>query len=71
MTDTAFELDIAPKKKKGPQVAGWMLAVNIIAFLGLAAVLSLVLIEKMYMRGELTSETDPRASEVLLPRPLN
>jgi len=71
MTDSAFELDIAPKKKKGPQVEGWMVALNVIAFLGLVTVLSLLIIEKMYMRGEWTSETDPRAAEVLLPRPLN
>lgn len=71
MPDSAFELDIAPKKPKVAPVSGWFVTLNIFAFLCLAAILTMMIIEKMYMRGEWESQTALRASEVLLPRPLN
>lgn len=66
MSDTSIELDLGAEKPK-PQVPAWMLVIAIISFGCFTAALVLQILERNYMRGQASSETDTYASQVLIP----
>jgi hypothetical protein len=66
MADENIELDLGAAKPK-PQVPVWMLVIAIISFGCFTATLVLQILERGYMRGQSSSETDAFASQVLIP----
>ena len=67
MAELEFEVTETPKKKPQAGVEGWMVALVVITFLLFAGTIALQVTERMYLRGQLPSETDPYASQALLP----
>ena len=67
MSELEFDLHPAPSRKPAAGVAGWMVALTVITFLGIAAVLALHAAERMYYRGQLPSDSDAYSAAALLP----
>lgn len=67
MAELEFDASETPKKKKPKEdVAGWMVGLAVLTFVLFAGVLSLQVMERMYLRGQLPSDSDPYASPALL-----
>lgn len=69
MAELEFDLTDTPRKKAKAQaaVAGWMVTLAVFTFIFFAGILTMQVMERMYLRGQLPSETDPYAARALLP----
>jgi hypothetical protein len=66
MAENDIQLDLGSEKPK-PQVPLWMLLVAVLTFACFTATLVLQILERGYMRGQASSETDTYASQILIP----
>ncbi|MCC5846326.1 MAG: hypothetical protein JJU05_18920 [Verrucomicrobia bacterium] len=67
MAELEFEMSETPRKKAQADVAGWMVALAVITFVCFAGALTMQVMERMYLRGQLPSDADPYAAPALLP----
>ncbi len=65
MAEDSLQLDSTEKPK--PQAPLWMLIVALLGFACFTASLVLQILERNYMRGKATSETDTFAAQTLIP----